>query len=103
MTQTQTIPTTHSYADAFARVTRRAEAKGTEALNDLRSRAFDDFVALGIPSTRHEDWRYTNLKRLDAALPMSEPNDEVSAADVQRFMIPDLDAHLIVFVDGHHR
>jgi len=103
MTQTMTEPTTHHYAQAFEQVTQRSTDIGTDALNELRRQGFEDFTTLGIPTTRHEDWKYTNLKRLDNALPLAEPNDSVTADDIARCMIPDLEAHLIVFVDGHYR
>jgi Fe-S cluster assembly protein SufD len=103
MTQTMTEPQTTDYASLIAQVASRAETAGTAALNPLRAEAARQFAELGIPTTRHEDWRYTNLKRLEAALPLAEPNADVSSDDISRFMIPDLDASLLVFVDGHYR
>ena len=31
-------------------------------LSKLRQIAFDAFATLGIPTTRHEEWKYTNVK-----------------------------------------
>ena len=37
---------------------------GAEWLDRLRSRGVERFNALGIPTTRDEDWKYTNLRAL---------------------------------------
>ncbi len=91
------------YEPLFDRVRQRAADAGTDRLNDRRAAAFDDFLALGIPTLKHEDFKYTNLKRLVEAPPLAQPNTNVSRGDIEAFLIPDLDAHLIVFVDGHYR
>ncbi len=71
----------------------------------LRREARAAFAERGIPSTRLEEWRYTNLAPL-ARLPL-EPAG-AGAARVTRETIESLAApvfacSLTVFVDGHHR
>jgi len=39
-------------------------ARETDPLTALRAGAMERFVRLGLPTTRDESWRYTNLKRL---------------------------------------
>src|ERR1700683_3182675 len=39
-------------------------AREAGPLTALRERAMERFVRLGLPTTRDESWRYTNLKRL---------------------------------------
>ena len=36
--------------------------KDDSMLSDIRKDAFKSFQKLGIPSNRHEEWRYTNIK-----------------------------------------
>jgi Fe-S cluster assembly protein SufD len=91
------------YEPVFDRIKQRAAGTPVESLNGLRDRAFEDFLAHGIPTLKHEDWKYTNVKRLETALPLAEPADGVRAEDLKPFMIPELDAYLMVFVDGRHR
>ena len=38
----------------------------TDALVELRRAALERFVAAGFPTQRQEDWKYTNLRRLEA-------------------------------------
>ncbi len=102
MTQTDMQVVTNSYADAFEQVRQRAAEMGTGELDPIRVAAFDHFVAQGIPTTKHEDWKYTNLKRLEGGLPLGESDVSVDADRIDAFDIPDLDAYRMVFVDGHY-
>lgn len=71
-------------------------------LASLRSEGLQQFTTTGFPTTKHEEWRFTNVAPIaDAAFVL--PEDGVSGlttADVARFAIPDLDALTIVFVNG---
>jgi Fe-S cluster assembly protein SufD len=49
------------YSAAFA-----ARWPSTDALVELRRAALERFVAAGFPTQRQEDWKYTNLRRLEA-------------------------------------
>jgi Fe-S cluster assembly protein SufD len=31
---------------------------------EIRERAFEAFKNLGLPTTKHEEWKYTNLKKI---------------------------------------
>lgn len=43
-----------------------AQTQGGGPLTELRRAAFDSFAALGLPTQRDEDWKYTNLRRLES-------------------------------------
>ena len=68
------------------------------AVNALRVKAFEAFSKLGIPSMRHEEWKYTNIK---TALPetLSVLNTE-QAQKVSYDSFKSLDAIKLVFVNG---
>ena len=34
----------------------------SEKLKEIQKDAFASFQKMGIPSTRHEEWKYTNIK-----------------------------------------
>jgi Fe-S cluster assembly protein SufD len=91
--------------DALLDLADRADARsavGPDWLDALRDRALARFRELGLPTTRHEDWRFTSLKPLQA-LSFSRPPDEapdVAADQVARFDFAGLDAPRAVFIDG---
>jgi Fe-S cluster assembly protein SufD len=70
-------------------------------LTMLRAQAVERANALTVPTTRDEDWRFTDLSPLYKApyRPSAQPG-EVSAADLGRFVIPEATTRL-TFVDGH--
>lgn len=72
-----------------------------DALSDLRQQAFENFARQGFPSTRVEDWRYTNLA---AAVDISNHWLAQDAGDGANSPIdvPDtgIDAHWIVIANG---
>jgi len=71
------------------------------ALTALRESAWQAFVAEGLPTTRAEDWKYTDLSRFTALLGEQWWNAEVGdAGDIGRFAIEGLDAYRAVFVNG---
>lgn len=89
-----------SYLDAFAELAR--ESAGAPAwLRDLRETAFARFSAVGFPTTRDEDWRFTNLA------PLTRASFRLARGSAHPFTVSDLvqwrmegAAARLVFVDG---
>jgi Fe-S cluster assembly protein SufD len=90
-------------AEQFATVNRRlADAPSVKS---LRSAAFAQFQAHGLPHRRIEQWKYTDLReRLREAFPPAAAGASggPSAADLDRALGPlaGLEAYRLVFVDG---
>lgn len=73
----------------------------SSALNTIRDAAWRAFEADGMPTSRDEEWKYTDLSRITALLgdawwdvPASE------TADVAAHAIPELDAYRLVVAAG---
>ena len=68
-------------------------------LQDVRSRAIREFAAVGLPTQRSENWKYTNLGRLNRTSfdPLIDC-PEISASDWSDLFIDG--AHRIVIVNG---
>ena len=87
-------------SDEFARF--HADSKSTTPawLTGLRRAAFRRFEDLGFPTTRHEEWRFTNVKRIaetEFALAESAP---LSRETIPPFVL-DEDYLRLAFVNGH--
>ena len=69
-------------------------------LNERRAQALERANALTVPTTRDEEWRFTDIAPLTKIAfrppPAAAP---VTMADISRFIAPEATAHL-VFVDG---
>lgn len=83
--------------DALARANGHAPAW----LTARRDAAAARFAALGLPTTRQEAWRKTNLQPLARiAFGHGGRAEGVDAAAVERLALPTLDGHRLVFVNG---
>ncbi len=71
-------------------------------LRDVRRRAADAFGRMGIPTTRDEEWRATNVAPIADTPFVSAPPATVSSEEVSRFLVPGLAGPLLVFIDGRY-
>ena len=71
-------------------------------IHDIRSRAIKDFEALGFPTKKQEDWKYTSLNKIlkqdYTVFPRKE--DTLEYRDVEKYFIDEIDTYKIVFIDG---
>ena len=88
-------------SDAYEAVRRTAPSPG--ALADLRRRAFERFAALGIPTTRLERWRFTNVAPIaNTAFTLAAPADNAAAkADAAPHALAGAGARL-TFINGRY-
>jgi Fe-S cluster assembly protein SufD len=92
---------TQQFLSAFERFQQKS-ATTPEWLKDLRRTAIDNFVQLGLPTTRHEDWRYTSVEPI-ASTNFAAANGEAKllrAEDLYGPSFTDPAYNRIVFVNG---
>ncbi|NME70812.1 Fe-S cluster assembly protein SufD [Flammeovirga aprica] len=68
------------------------------ALVQLRTEAAETFASSDFPSIQHEEWKYTNIKKLVSNTYSFSNDVNVSAADIQDYLIEGTD--VMVFVNG---
>jgi len=106
MTATMTTPSTtiDSVADLSAFAQQRAGTPGPDWLRALRQRAAAQFGEHGLPTTKHEEWRFTNIRPITQTpfVPAEEAPASVSCGDVARYQFEEFDASLLVFVNGQY-
>lgn len=70
-------------------------------LKDQRNQALAEFQKLGLPAAKHEEFKHTPITRLlEKNFNFNSINPETKISSIQDFAIPDLDANVIVFVNG---
>jgi Fe-S cluster assembly protein SufD len=71
-------------------------------VHEIRSKALQDFEALGFPTKKLEAWKYTSLNSVLKQDYSLFPNKEtaVQLADVKQYFIDEIDAYNLVFIDG---
>src|SRR4030042_1983827 len=81
-------------------------AKNTgEVLNSYRSKALDDFLQLGIPTTKNEAYRYTRIEDyLKGNYDIEFTNDpfKVNLRAIFKCDIPELDTHVVLVLNGFY-
>ncbi|MGH9826852.1 MAG: SufD family Fe-S cluster assembly protein, partial [Blastocatellia bacterium] len=90
------------YVADFERLARQT---GTPAwLASTRESAFQRFLALGFPTTRLEDWKYTNVAPIAAAPFSAAPADlkSVEASAIDAAILGDMGCPRVVVVDGSY-
>ncbi|MEM9387695.1 MAG: Fe-S cluster assembly protein SufD [Pseudomonadota bacterium] len=99
---------TTALADTIARYTEAHEQMqrvlaGSEAIKALRTRAIEAFSSQGFPTTRHEDWKYTNLSRIEReAFQAAAAIPSVAADALPAMSFANDDALRLVFVNGRY-
>ncbi|MGH7545249.1 MAG: Fe-S cluster assembly protein SufD, partial [Gemmatimonadota bacterium] len=91
------------YVEAFGPFVKRLDGRGASWLHPIREAALARFAELGFPTTKVEDWRFTNTAPIaDTAFrpPRADPG-RVSRKRLAAFDLPGGDAPTLVFVNGH--
>jgi len=77
---------------------------GPEWLADLRQRAATSFAESGFPTTRTEEWKYTDAGPIARAqfMPIASGTNGIDSAGIAAFAFRGLPVHRLVFVNGHY-
>lgn len=77
---------------------------GQAWLRPIRKAAISRFVDLGFPSTRHEEWRFTNVAPIakGAFEPANTERADVRPEQIEALSFGDANAALLVFVNGRY-
>ena len=79
---------------------------GSSRLTSIQQNAFDNFSKLGIPTGRHEEWKYTRISSLfnkDYDLSVTSVNT-VSSKELDAYRLPgNEEANELVFINGYYQ
>ena len=94
------VASSTAYADCFDEVQR--DFSGPVRIAELQRRAFDHFSLVGIPTTKVEEWRFTNVSPIAQTTFQRPVKTSASASEIQPFVTNDADEadHTLVFVNG---
>ena len=89
------------YLSQHQEVASTLPAAGISWVDAHREAASKRFEQLGFPTTRDEQWKYTNVRSIARhAFDLSLNPVEVNPSVINKLTIPNLDAHRLVFTDG---
>ena len=95
------------FHQAFEQLAKTLPGAELPWLRAARRSAFEQFDALGFPTTRHEDWKYTNVSAIGKRPWHFAPQRTgcIDDGDVRRIvdeLVLDPAGHRLVFVNGRH-
>jgi len=90
------------YISEFKAFQQNGASKSPLWVNDVRQSALSVFTERGFPTTKEEDWKYTNISPIaKSQFKYSSGAANVSAELVQSLLVEGMEQHVIVFVNGH--
>lgn len=92
----------NSYLSDYQAITTSRDGDSPGWLRSIRDLAITRFDHLGLPTNKHEQWRFTNANRIaDTTFKLADTMDlNVRDRDVAKFAIPQLVGPRLVFVNG---
>ena len=93
---------TEPYLAAHKALASMLPAAGIPWLDHSRKFARDQFGEMGFPTTRDEQWKYTNVRSITRQAFALPPADSLSIdrALVDNAIVPGMDTYRLVFADG---
>ena len=90
-----------NYAEAFSHIVKSGDGREPSWLQTLRQEGFDRFSATGFPTTRDEDWRFTNISAIaQTNFQLSRDGHGLPTSEqIESYRLAGTACHL-VFVDG---
>lgn len=78
-------------------------SKASPLLVEKTQQAFAQFESLGFPTTRNEDWKYTNFQPVLKKQFVVNSNNTVTNEELSQLLIPTLEGNIIIIVNGVYR
>ena len=77
-----------NYLEIFGELEKRTPNQ-PKWLRELRNEAFARFCETGFPTTKDEDWRFTNVNAIShASFSMTHPQQRLAPADLEQYRLP---------------
>ena len=96
---------TDPYQEAYERFNEARPHSFPDWLRELSERSMTRFTTLGIPTTRDEDWRFTNIAPFAARTYKIAESAEIPASRIESLVndaILDEQFHRLVFINGRY-
>jgi Fe-S cluster assembly protein SufD len=94
------------YIANFKLLEDRLNGQKNGPVHDLRKVAFNHLLDTGFPTTREEEWRFTDIKPLlsnNFTLVQPKSETKLTRADIDHLLFKDWKGPQLVFVDGYYR
>lgn len=80
----------------------KLNGNNNSVLTERRKEAISSFEKLGFPTTKHEEWKYTNIAPALKKDFVLDAQPKISKEDIEPFFYKGLDAYRLVFINGQY-
>jgi Fe-S cluster assembly protein SufD len=84
----------------FQEVESQLNGSVAQPFNQERVKAIEQFNKLGFPAAKHEEWKYSNVRKLVANAYNFHPKSEITKEELDSFHLPDLEGNILYFING---
>ncbi|MGR3809436.1 Fe-S cluster assembly protein SufD [Jiulongibacter sp. NS-SX5] len=84
----------------FQEVQAGINGHAAQPFNQKRLKAIESFQKLGFPTVKHEEWKYSNVKKLTQKEYNFHPKSDISADELKSLAFPELNGIVLYFVNG---
>ncbi len=84
----------------FQEVQSQLNGSVSQAFNQERVKAIEHFKSLGFPGAKHEEWKYSNVRKLVNNHYNFHPESEITRDELNEFHLPDLEGNILYFING---
>lgn len=84
----------------FQEVESGINGHAAEPFNQRRLKAIESFKKLGFPTVKHEEWKYSNVRKLTQKEYNFHPKSDITAEELNSFHLPELKGIVLYFVNG---
>lgn len=90
------------YISSFNRIEESLNGESKTPIHELRKKAISKFEEIDFPTTRNEEWKYTNIAPILKYNFKQVKGVKLSKKDIEKFLIPGLKVNLVVIVNGKY-
>lgn len=88
---------------SFNNIENRSNGKVEDPIYHLRKKAITDFAQLGFPTTRQEEWKYTNIEPLlQYQFRFFESDQQIPIKTIEKFFFQKNISSRLVFINGKY-
>lgn len=91
------------FSAEFSAIQNSLNGKSDSAFNQTRQTAMQQFEKLGFPNVKHEEWKYSNLKKPLATSYNYHAASQLTKQDLDKIKLPNLHGNVLYFVNGVYK
>jgi Fe-S cluster assembly protein SufD len=90
------------YKSGFQKFENNLNGQSKSLIHNIRKDAFNLFLKQGFPTTKIEEWKYTNVESIATTnFNLDIKENQLQKSDIEEFYIKGLDCYKLVFVNGN--